>query len=150
MQAELSGKAKNGNNAREAWKKLGEMFESTLVAVRSVNQNMLDIHFSVHENTTWRALFKIAKGLHNPELRVLTQAAHSLVMELHIPLAAYSLVLESEHGQPGWVQGLSGSAGGPFMIGKIWETEIENARKIGMCNESGLSDTLFTDVEGVA
>ena len=143
MQAELSGKAKNGNNAREAWKKLGEMFESTLVAVRSVNQNMLDIHFSVHENTTWRALFKIAKGLHNPELRVLTQAAHSLVMELHIPLAAYSLVLESEHGQPGWVQGLSGSAGGPFMIGKIWETEIENARKMYQSKEASPNHLLI-------
>jgi len=110
MQAELSGKAKNGKNAREVWKKLGELFERTLVAVRSVNQNVLDIHFSVHENTTWRVIFKIAKGMQNPEIRNLTQASHALVMEMHIPLAAYSLIPEGENGQPVWVQGLRGLA----------------------------------------
>jgi len=94
-----------------------------------MDQTIITNHFSIAEGS-WRDLFGVPKAVQQPQVAFLQKELHKIVTDIALPLAAYTLILISTgaNNSDTWVQGLKGSEGGPVFIGKMWATEIAEAR----------------------
>jgi hypothetical protein len=127
MRMALQGPAKRGRNGQHAWQELKQLLQQTLEEVKQIDQTMIDIHFSMHESTTWRKLFQVRKEVHYPAIDGLQREVHGIIQDMGISLAAYSVVLVFSGADKNKVQiqGLTGHENGPFLVAKIWVTEVD-------------------------
>jgi hypothetical protein len=93
MHTAVGGTAKGGRNAQQAWQELERLLQQTLAEVKQIDQTVIDIHFSMHESTTWRRLFQVRKEVNYPEIDSLQVEVHGIIQDMGISLAAYSVVL---------------------------------------------------------
>jgi hypothetical protein len=94
-----------------------------------MDQTLITIQFSIAKGG-WRDLFGVPKTMQQPQVAFLQKQLHTVVNHITLPLAAYTLILipNGTDSSTVWVQGLRGQEGGPGFIGKLWVTEIAEAR----------------------